>query len=75
MKNILLSAGAMIIASVAFAQTPATVPATTPSAIAVPTPQVSPTLGATVGGNYSNINQKAVGSIATVEQQGTANAS
>lgn len=75
MKNILLSAGAMLIASVAFAQTPATVPATTPSAIAVPTPQVSPTLGATVGGNYSNINQKAVGSNALVEQQGTANAS
>ncbi|WP_167341772.1 hypothetical protein [Nonlabens sp. SY33080] len=67
MKNLFLTAGAMLIAGAAFAQTP--------SMVQVPTQQGSPTATATVGGNYSNINQKAVGSNALVEQQGTANAS
>lgn len=67
MKTIILSATALALGVIATAQTPQT--------IAVPAQQVSPTAAATVGGNYSNINQIAVGNAALVQQQGTANAS
>lgn len=67
MKNQILSAFALAATAVAFAQTPQTVTA--------PAQQASPTAAATIGGNYSNIDQIAVGSSAMVQQQGTANAS
>lgn len=67
MKRVILSAAALAIGSFAFAQTP--------QVITAPAQQSSPTAAATVGGNYSDINQKGVGSDAMVQQQGTANAS
>ncbi len=62
-----MSATALAIGGFVFAQTPQTI---TPIV-----QQSSPTTAATVGGNYSNINQVGVGSDAMVQQQGTANAS
>jgi hypothetical protein len=67
MKSIILSATALALGLVATAQTPQTVTA--------PAQQPSPTAAALIGGNYSNIDQIAVGSSAMVQQQGTANAS
>lgn len=67
MKSIILSATALALGFVASAQTPQTVTA--------PSQQSSPTAAALIGGNYSNIDQIAVGSSAMVQQQGTANAS
>ncbi|MGJ8684658.1 MAG: hypothetical protein ACSHWW_08540 [Nonlabens sp.] len=67
MKRVILSVAALAIGSFAFAQTPQT--------IAAPVQQVSPTATAIIGGNFSDIDQKGVGSDATVQQQGTANAS
>lgn len=67
MKRVILSVAALMAGVTALAQTQQTV---------VPVvQQASPTAAATVGGNYSNIDQIAVGSSAMVQQQGTANAS
>jgi|GEM_PF-1341761 len=67
MKNLILTICAVAAGSVAVAQTP--------QVITAPVQQSSPTAAATVGGNYSNIDQKGQGSDALVQQQGTANAS
>ncbi|MBF4984900.1 hypothetical protein FNJ87_11335, partial [Nonlabens mediterrranea] len=68
MKRVILSAAALTICGLAFAQSPQVIvnPGQQPSPV-VPT--------ATVGGNYSDIDQKGVGSDAVVQQQGTSNAS
>ncbi|MBF4983109.1 hypothetical protein FNJ87_01725, partial [Nonlabens mediterrranea] len=70
MKSSIISALSLLIGGIAFAQT-----SQTRQSIVAPVQQISPTAGATVGGNYSNIDQKGVGSDALVQQQGTANAS
>lgn len=67
MKNLILSVCALAAGSFAVAQTP--------QVITAPVQKASPTAAATVGGNYSNIDQKGQGSDAMVQQQGTANAS
>lgn len=67
MKRVILSVAALMAGATALAQTQQTVVA--------PAQQVSPTAAATIGGNYSDIDQIAVGSSAMVQQQGTANAS
>nr|WP_193742905.1 hypothetical protein [Nonlabens ulvanivorans] len=67
MKRVIMSAAALAIGGFVFAQTPQT--------IAPIVQQSSPTAAATVGGNYSDIDQKGIGSDAKVQQQGTANAS
>ncbi|MBF4984899.1 hypothetical protein FNJ87_11330 [Nonlabens mediterrranea] len=67
MKRVIMSAAALAIGGFVFAQTPQTI---TPIV-----QQSSPTASATVGGNYSDIDQKGTGSDAMVQQQGTANAS
>ncbi len=67
MKNYIFTATALALGVMATAQTQQTV---------VPVvQQTSPTAAATIGGNYSDIDQIAVGSSAMVQQQGTANAS
>jgi hypothetical protein len=67
MKNFIFTATALALGVMATAQTQQTV---------VPVvQQTSPTAAATIGGNYSDIDQIAVGSSAMVQQQGTANAS
>ena len=67
MKRIILSVAALLAGTVAIAQTPQT--------IVSPAQQTVPTAAATVGGNYSNVDQKGIGSDALVSQQGTANGS
>ncbi|KEZ93606.1 hypothetical protein IL45_05215 [Nonlabens ulvanivorans] len=67
MKRVIMSAAALAIGGFVFAQTPQT--------IAPIVQQSSPTAAATIGGNYSDIDQKGIGSDAKVQQQGTANAS
>ncbi len=76
MKRSIICASALIAGSFAFAQSPMpTIPGATKSTIAAPTQKVSPVAGATQGGNYSDIVQSGLGSDATVEQQGTDQAS
>ncbi|MEE2801207.1 MAG: hypothetical protein VX550_03385 [Bacteroidota bacterium] len=70
MNRVNLSVAALLVAGFAFAQSPQTV--------ASPGQQTAPVAvlpAASAGGNYSNIDQKAVGSDATVQQQGTSNIS
>ena len=67
MKRLILSVAALLAGTVAIAQTPQT--------ITNPGQQPVPTSAATVGGNYSNVDQKGIGSDALVSQQGTANGS
>jgi hypothetical protein len=67
MKRVILSIAAIMAGATALAQTQQTV--------APVVQQTSPTSAATIGGNYSDIDQIAVGSSAMVQQQGTANAS
>ncbi|MEP0480372.1 MAG: hypothetical protein ABJD23_09160, partial [Nonlabens sp.] len=67
MKRLILSVAALLAGTVAIAQTPQT--------ITNPGQQAVPTSAATVGGNYSNVDQKGTGSDALVSQQGTANGS
>jgi len=66
-KTIILTVTALALGIVTTAQTPQTV--------MTPPQQSSPTAAALIGGNFSDIDQIAVGSKATVQQQGTANAS
>ncbi|GAK76079.1 hypothetical protein JCM19296_1676 [Nonlabens ulvanivorans] len=70
MKSSIICGLSLLVSGIAIAQT-----SQTPQTIVAPAQQVSPTAGATVGGNYSNIDQKGIGSDALVQQQGTANAS
>jgi len=67
MKRVIFSIAALMAGVTVIAQTPQTVPTTTQQGFA--------TSAATVGGNFSDIDQIAVGSSAVVQQQGTANAS
>jgi hypothetical protein len=67
MKNYIFTATALALGVMATAQTQQTV--------APVVQQTFPTSTATIGGNYSDIDQIAVGSSAMVQQQGTANAS
>jgi len=67
MKTFIFSATALALGICATAQTQKTITA--------PTPQPYATTGATIGGNFSDIDQIAVGNSAVVQQQGTANGS
>ncbi|PQJ32333.1 hypothetical protein BST92_10520 [Nonlabens arenilitoris] len=70
MKSSIICGLSLLISGIAIAQT-----SQTRQTIVAPVQQISPTAGSTVGGNYSNIDQKGIGSDALVQQQGTANAS
>lgn len=67
MKRVIFTVAALMAGAVAFAQTP--------TVVAPIVQQTNPNAGASSGSNYSNIAQAGVGSDATVQQQGTANAS